>query len=271
MLSAELGGHLRDWFRLTSAEYARLCFGTVWLVIEEEPQEIWADSIWVTHEYPAILQARMVTRIVEVRPSDIGLAVSEFDFRLIDEHNYRGNQPPGGTPPRDGDRLEIDDCAQINPDVAGAKFNAFPDVSGDTPPYNDIGQCTMHIQEWEDNDSGGGSPFDPPPGTSVSYSVEVTMWDTARTNKIGFLSRKSAPLQMTSKIDNLLGIEPGKNGDPLLFTLGGAVWASDDGSCSVGGWDGGAGKKNRNMDCSFACPWNGGDSSDHTPENFFYT
>ncbi|KAJ6578345.1 pectin lyase fold/virulence factor [Mycena capillaripes] len=217
MLSAERDGHLRNWFRLTSAEYARLCFGTVWLVVEEEPQEIWEDSIWVTHEYPAILQEGMVARIVEVRPRDISLAVSEFDFRFIDEHNYRGNQPPGGTPPRDGDRLEIDDCAQIDPDVAGAKFNAFPDVSGDTPPYNDIGH-----------------PFDPPP-------------------------------------DNLLGIEPGKNGDPLLFTLSGAVWSSDDGSCSVGGWDGGAGRKNRNMDCGFACPWNGGDSSDHTPGNFFYS
>lgn len=145
-------------------------------------------------------------------------------------------QPPGATPPRDGDKTDIDDCAQINVDAALNEWAPLPDVSGDTAPYDENGGCTMHIQQWEDNDSGGGGPFDPPPGTSLSYSVEITMWDNARTHKIGFLSRAKAPLQMTSKLDSLFGVDPGKTGDPLLFTLGGAVWSSDDGSCSVGGW-----------------------------------
>jgi hypothetical protein len=31
---------VRDWFSLTSAEYARLCFGKLRLVVEEEPADV---------------------------------------------------------------------------------------------------------------------------------------------------------------------------------------------------------------------------------------
>jgi hypothetical protein len=35
----------------------------------------------MTHEARAVNDTRMVTQIVEIRPSEIGLAVAEFDFR----------------------------------------------------------------------------------------------------------------------------------------------------------------------------------------------
>ncbi|KAF7354389.1 Glucan 1,3-beta-glucosidase [Mycena venus] len=270
MFSANRDDHLRDWFSLTSAEYAKLCFGKLWLVVEEYPRDIWAKSIWMTHEARAVNETRMVTQIVEIRPSEIGLAVAEFDFRFIDEYNYRYPQPPGATPPRDTDRLEIDACAQIDSAKALAQWAAYPDVSGDTPPYNDFGGCTMHIQQWDNDESGGGGPFDPPSGSPKSYSVEITIWDNARAHKIGFLPRTNAPLQMASKIDSLLGVDPGTSDGPIQLTLGDQKWNTGDGSCSVGDWDGGPGNRNRNMDCGFSCPWNGGDSTDHTPFGLWY-
>ncbi|KAJ7816008.1 hypothetical protein B0H13DRAFT_2137346 [Mycena leptocephala] len=227
----------------------------------------------MTHEARAVNDTRMVTQIVEIRPSEIGLAVAEFDFPReisVDKLRLGYPQPPGATPPRDTDRLEIDACAQIDSAAALAQWSAYPDVSGDTPPYNDFGGCTMHIQQWDNNESGGGGPFDPPPGSPQSYSVEITIWDNARAHKIGFLSRANAPLQMVSKIDSLLGVDPGTSDGPIQLTLGDQHWNTDDGSCSVGGWDGGPGNRNRNMDCGFACPWNGGDSSDGTPFGLWY-
>ncbi|KAJ7258985.1 hypothetical protein C8J57DRAFT_1472211 [Mycena rebaudengoi] len=70
MLSANLGGNRRNWFRITSAAYARLCTGRLYLIVEEQPREIWHDSIWVTHEYPAVIATGTVTQIIEIRPSE---------------------------------------------------------------------------------------------------------------------------------------------------------------------------------------------------------
>ncbi|KAJ6556359.1 pectate lyase superfamily protein-domain-containing protein [Mycena capillaripes] len=270
MRSANQGGNRRNWFRVTSAQYARLCEGRLYLIVEEQPAQIWSDSIWVTHEYPAVVETRAVTQIIEIRPSEVGRALEQDSIRYIPHYPYRGPQPPGATPPRDGDKSEIDECAQIDPDKARAKWDSVPEVSGDVAPYKDIGGCTMHIQQWDNSDSGGGGPFDPPPGSGKSYSVEITIFDNGAAHKIGFLSRANAPLQMVSKIDSLLGVDPGTTDGPIQLTLGDQKWNTDDGSCSVGGWDGGPGSRNRNMDCGFACPWNGGDSTDHTPPELWY-
>ncbi|KAJ7926889.1 hypothetical protein B0H13DRAFT_1972146 [Mycena leptocephala] len=233
MFSANRDDHLRDWFSLTSAEYARLCLANSGSSSRRSLQMfIWAGSIWRTHEARAVNETGAVTQIVEIRPSEIGLAVAKADFRIsVDKLRLGYPQPPGATPPRDTDRLEIDACAQIDPAAAAAKWSAYPD-------------------QWDNDESGGGGPFDPPPGSLKSYSAEITIWDNARAHKIGFLSRANAPLRMESKIDSFLG-------------------NTGDESCSVGDWDG-SGGANRNMDCGFPCPWNGGDSTDHTPFGLWY-
>jgi hypothetical protein len=78
----------------------------------------------------------------------------------------------------------------------------------------------MHIQQWDNDESGGGGPFDPPPGSLKSYSAEITIWDNARAHKIGFLSRANTPLRMESKIDSFLGVDPGTSDGPIQLTLG---------------------------------------------------
>ncbi|KAK7052591.1 glucan 1,3-beta-glucosidase [Favolaschia claudopus] len=266
MRSANVGGNRRNWFRLTSERFALLCEGEVFLIVEEQPATIWPDAIWVTHEEPAILRNGLVTRITEIRPSDIGVALaSNNDTRWITPHNYRGHQPPGAIPRRDDEKLELDECAVIDPDKAGKKWDAYPEVGGDIAPYKDFGGCTMHIHQWGSS-SGGGGPFDPPPGQE-SYSVEVTLYDNGPTHKIGFLTRTVAPVNMTSKLDRYFIVTADGEKGPLHFTLGDQKWQSDDGSCSVGGWDHG---EDRQMDCGFRCDWMGGDSTDHTPPEIWY-
>ncbi|KAJ7216702.1 pectate lyase superfamily protein-domain-containing protein [Mycena rebaudengoi] len=268
MRSANLSGNRRNWFRITSAAFARLCTGTVYLIVEEEPRQIWHDAIWVTHEYDALVATGLVNQIVEIRPEDVGLAADDAApdaVRYITHYPYRGPQPPGATPPRDGDRSEIDACAQIDEQAVLVPYAKFPDV-GDVSPFKE-GGCTMHVQQWDNSESGGGGPFDP---STASYSVEVTMFDDGAAHKIGFLSRANAPVDMKSKLDVLFNIAAAKNGDPLTFTLGSQVFKSDDGSCKVGGWDGTA-NRNRNMDWGFPCAWQGEDSTDRSPFGIWYT
>ncbi|KAJ6557609.1 pectate lyase superfamily protein-domain-containing protein [Mycena capillaripes] len=234
MASAWMQGELRPWFRVTSAEYARLCEGTVYLVVEREPEQIWDESIWETDEWPAIRDSGLVTQVVEIRPGDIGFAVNNNgNTRYIMYYPYRGGQPPGATPPRDDAKAEIDDCISIDPAKSNAKWDGVVDVSGDISPFLE-GWCTMHIHQWF-NENAGGGPFGDP-RFSATYSIEVTMFDNAATHKIGFLARVDAPLNMTSKLDNYFIVTPNEKDDDLEFSLGGTVWKSSDGSCSVGGW-----------------------------------
>ncbi|KAH8813378.1 hypothetical protein DL96DRAFT_1758744 [Flagelloscypha sp. PMI_526] len=128
----------RPWFEATSAAFAQLCSGLVYLVVE--PEDIWDGAIWVTHELPAILNTGLVTEIVEVRPEDIGRAyeggaTSVYSIPMIP---YRGGQPNGSTPPRDPDRqLKGAEKTQI-PMVNTLAGMDNLDVSGDnTPPSLD--------------------------------------------------------------------------------------------------------------------------------------
>jgi hypothetical protein len=45
MRSANLSGNRRNWFRITSAAFARLCTGTVYLIVEEEPRQVRVFSL----------------------------------------------------------------------------------------------------------------------------------------------------------------------------------------------------------------------------------
>ncbi|KAJ7258468.1 hypothetical protein C8J57DRAFT_1720663 [Mycena rebaudengoi] len=262
MLSANLGGNRRNWFRITSAAYARLCTGRLYLIVEEQLWEIWHDSIWVTHEYPAVIATGTVTQIIEIRPSEVGRALQN-SIRYIPHYPYRGNQPPGATPPRDGDKSEIGECAQIDPAKAADKWANVPEVGGDVPPFKE-GICTMHVKEHSNSKSGGGGPFDNP---NFSFSVEVTLFDNGGAHKIGVLPRTNSPVDMKSKLDTLPTVTAPDNEDFIQFKLGSLEFRNDDGSCTVGGWDHG---RDRQMDCSFPCAWNGGDSTDHLPPALFY-
>ncbi|KAH8827555.1 hypothetical protein DL96DRAFT_1101592 [Flagelloscypha sp. PMI_526] len=107
MADALESGLKRPWFEATSAGYAHLCEGTVYLVCEEE--EIWNQAIWMTHERDALWNSGRITRVVEIRPADIGRVYDGGGSSVsqIPHHPYRGGQPPGATPPRDIDSSEI--------------------------------------------------------------------------------------------------------------------------------------------------------------------
>ncbi|KAE9399239.1 hypothetical protein BT96DRAFT_994199 [Gymnopus androsaceus JB14] len=91
MYEATVSGNLRNWFRLTSAQFAYFCAGLVYLVIEEA--QIFDDSIWVTHELPALWDNPAITQIIEIRPTDIGRAVADRTT-IIPYYPYRGGLPP---------------------------------------------------------------------------------------------------------------------------------------------------------------------------------
>ena len=86
MYEANVSGNLRNWFRLTSAQFAYFCAGLVYLVIEEA--QIFDDSIWVTHELPALWDNPAITQIIEIRPTDIGRAVADRTT-IIPYYPYR--------------------------------------------------------------------------------------------------------------------------------------------------------------------------------------
>ncbi|KAJ7241628.1 pectate lyase superfamily protein-domain-containing protein [Mycena rebaudengoi] len=253
MRSANAGGWRRDWFRITSAHFAMLCTGTVYLIVEDLPRER-------SHE---LRHLGVNPTILEVRPRDVGTAVSGInDIRTIPVHRYRGDPPsdPNTTPPRDEDAVIIDECAQIDPDASVSKWAAFPDVGGDVAPFKE-GTCSMHIKQYS-----GGVIFENP-NPLLPYSVEVTIFDNLNTHKIGVLAKTDTPVDMKSKLDSLFTIKVVTDGDYLQFTLGSLQFRSNDGSCNVGGWDRG---QNRQMDCGFPCVWGGEDSTDRSIFGLFY-
>ncbi|KAJ7197310.1 hypothetical protein C8J57DRAFT_1262872 [Mycena rebaudengoi] len=156
------------------------------------------------------------------------------------------NQPPGATPPRDGDQSEIDKCAQVDPAKEAAKWAKVPEVSGDISPFKG-GGCTFHVKQYNNKESGGGGPFGDP---NLEYSVEIMLFDN------GAAQRTNTPVDMKSKLDIIFSVDAIQGGDYLKFKLGDKERRSDDGSCSVGGWDH---FSDRQMDCGFLCVWNGPD------------
>ncbi|KAJ7869984.1 hypothetical protein B0H13DRAFT_1049505 [Mycena leptocephala] len=264
MASAFDSGNLRNWFEDTSAAFARLCNGKLYLIVDAEPADIWSGSIWLTHEYPAIVQTGTVTQITEIRPEDVGTAVANNgNTRYIRHYPYRGGQPPGATPPRDDDTSEIASCVSIDPNASNAKWASVVDVSGDISPFKE-GTCTFHVHEYYNPNAGGGGGIGGDPNFPSDYSVEITLYDDGATHRIGYQARLDAPYSMASKLDNLFVVTPSDSN--IKFTVGSVTFTSDDGSCSVGGWNHGA---DRQMDCGFPCTWGGGDSTDHTEISVF--
>ncbi|KAH8823922.1 hypothetical protein DL96DRAFT_1742199 [Flagelloscypha sp. PMI_526] len=97
----------RERFRATSAAFASLFSGPVYLVVD--PDEIWDGAIWVTDELPALLATGQITEIVEFRPEDIrrayeGGSISVSSIPMVP---YRGGQPNGSTPPRNPDLQQV--------------------------------------------------------------------------------------------------------------------------------------------------------------------
>lgn len=88
MADALESGDKRLWCEVTSQEYAKLCVGTVYLVTEAS--EIWSESIWLTYELDAIWNSGLVTRIVEVRPEEIGAVYDTVgNARNVPQYSYR--------------------------------------------------------------------------------------------------------------------------------------------------------------------------------------
>ncbi|KAH8823954.1 hypothetical protein DL96DRAFT_242767 [Flagelloscypha sp. PMI_526] len=184
----------RDWFRQTSAAFAEMVTETVFLVVEEGSNAIGSDSIWATHELPAIQAARQVNMIWEVRPANIGGVLDGTQpLTLIPyrDPNAIGSPtttepggpvtspatPPGsGIPPHDefkrGDNpidvkvdakkaLEARQFPEI--DLSNTEdFTPTPEPAPKPPaPYKE-GTCWIHLKQWKNPKSGGGSPFDNP-------------------------------------------------------------------------------------------------------------
>jgi hypothetical protein len=78
MREATAGGptYLRSYFKVTSGAYARLCRGTVWLIVKKGTP-IYQDAIWLTHEYPQLIRPGSgVTAIWEIDPAEIEAALA---------------------------------------------------------------------------------------------------------------------------------------------------------------------------------------------------
>ena len=127
------------------------------------------------------------------------------------------------------------DCIFVS---ISATKNAAPASPPPSPAYA-TGTCSLHLTE---NRSGGANndPFansDTPP----DYTVSIDIFDAKKAN-IGHHDSAAAGagngLGVDSKLSDVLVITPEARGDYVQFTLGSQSWkSSDDGSCSVGGWD----------------------------------
>lgn len=101
------------------------------------------------------------------------------------------------------------------------------------------GTCHIHVYQW--NRDGEGK-----------YDLDVLMTDNDG-NEIGYTQPRggadgytaSDPLQLQSKLEDVLTCIPEKENDYIQFSLGQQAWPSNGDfvpgaipSCSVGGWDG---------------------------------
>ncbi|KAH8809538.1 hypothetical protein DL96DRAFT_1762161 [Flagelloscypha sp. PMI_526] len=289
----------RDWFRWTSAAFAEMVTGDVFLVVEEGNNAIGTDSIWATHELPAIQRSEEVTRIFEVRPANVGeVLAGTADLNLIEyrdpnalqRHPTHGDPNPTPAPapgPPDHDEfkrgpnkitVKIDEKkalaarTSIDIDLSDARDvhppAPIPDPpSKPAPPYKE-GTCWIHLKEWRNPN------VDDP---NWAFAIEVSMYDDHTApdpgNQIGYVQRTnvnpSSALEMASKLEDNLRISPVLEvqsvipiqwNDYIQFDLADQHWRSSDADrCSVGGYDDGM---KREMDCHFGCLYGGKPSSD---------
>ncbi|KAH8810329.1 hypothetical protein DL96DRAFT_1821419 [Flagelloscypha sp. PMI_526] len=264
----------RDWFRHTSAAFAEMVQGTVYLVVEEGEDAIGSDSIWRTHELPAIIRSQEVDEILEVRPANIGEALEGsrplvlLGYRDPDAIRRQpthgepippvttpepvppgvpgppGPPPPPQSPPHreppDHDSLKRGENpinVTIDPkkalearkfpeiDLSNAvDFTPTPDPPPPPPkppaPYQE-GQCSIHLSQWKNPISGGGSPFDNPGDSQWTgpFSIEHDAGGT----QIGYVPRTNAndpnALEMASKLEDKLRMTPEEWNDYIQFDL----------------------------------------------------
>lgn len=110
------------------------------------------------------------------------------------------------------------------------------------------GWCGVHVTQYQKNEG----PADTPTGNS-EYRLTVSLYDALQDSMGG------APLleatggvyeDVDSALPDVFEVEVGANdAQPVLFLYNGQAWSSNDGQCSVGGYNGGS----RNMDCGFNC------------------
>lgn len=128
-----------------------------------------------------------------------------------------------------------------------------PSTSGPAPataPYAP-GVCGVDVTQWE-------QPF----GDNGTYSLEVSMTDNNKT-QIGYTQEEdgysdSNPLQLQSKLEDVLTCKPEKEHDYIAFALGSQAWSSDGKfkkgdvpSCTVSGWNGDVTKGNQGVSLAF--------------------
>ncbi|KAA1122487.1 hypothetical protein PGTUg99_037689 [Puccinia graminis f. sp. tritici] len=148
MREATAGGptYLRSYFKVTSGAYARLCRGTVWLIVKKG-SPIYQDAIWLTHEYPQLIRPGSgVTAIWEIDPAEIEAALAlNNPNRDLHPTPYRGGLPPGAQPPRSIDTITYDkkDTASIQSKID--EYARYPDVANGYLPPKGSGspQCDM--------------------------------------------------------------------------------------------------------------------------------
>lgn len=226
MREAQAGGpdFLRNYFKVTSGEYAKLCKGTVWLIVKHG-SEIYHDAIWLTHEYPQLIRPGSgVTAIWEIDPAEIeaALVLNQPD-RDLHPRPYRGGQPPGAQPPRSIDPITYD---KKNGDHIKAKIDqyaAYPDVAnGYLPPQASVSpQCDM-------SDSSR-VPY------NVFNGVFGRFCDTTLNNPLNSLSQivDSQGYATPPRKRSLEKRTPPPNPDTYKDYKFGLSWSGGKGACSI--------------------------------------
>ena len=110
------------------------------------------------------------------------------------------------------------------------------------------GWCGVHVTQYQKNEGPSGSSS----GNS-EYRLDVSLKDALQ-DVVGGVTLLSLPGGTFSGIDsqlpNVFEVEVGGvDSEPVLFQYTGQSWSSNDGQCSVGGFDSGS----RQIDCGFNC------------------
>ncbi|KAA1122416.1 hypothetical protein PGTUg99_037514 [Puccinia graminis f. sp. tritici] len=145
MSAARASGNEQNYFRVTSGAYARLCRGTVWVIVGKG--EINPDSIWLTDEYPQLIRPGSgVTAIFEIDPAEVEAARALNDpHRDLHPTPYRGGLPPGTRPPRSIGPISYNKKNEARIQSKIDQFRRYPNVSNGhlQPKVSASPQCNM--------------------------------------------------------------------------------------------------------------------------------
>ncbi|KAA1108905.1 hypothetical protein PGT21_028646 [Puccinia graminis f. sp. tritici] len=223
MSAARASGNEQNYFRVTSGAYARLCRGTVWVIVGKG--EINPDSIWLTDEYPQLIRPGSgVTAIFEIDPAEVEAARALNDpHRDLHPTPYRGGLPPGTRPPRSIGPISYNKKNEARIQSKIDQFRRYPNVSNGhlQPKVSASPQCNMKES------------------SQVPYNVFDGVFDKFCKNTL-----KNPLNGLTEIVDSrgfvvrprkrsLLKRTPPPNPDAYMDYRFGLSWSGGKGTCSI--------------------------------------